>query len=61
MDSVLTDPDDSQDYGKVRYNAIGWLGATLHTFTFTIRGEAVRAISLCEAHKQERKSYAGKN
>jgi uncharacterized protein len=61
MDSARLDIDDSQDYGEVRYNAIGWLGAALHTFTFTIRGEAVRAISLREANKQERKSYAEKN
>jgi uncharacterized DUF497 family protein len=61
MDSAHIDMDDSQDYGEVRYNAIGWLGATLHSFTFTIREDALRAISLRKANKRERKSYAEKN
>jgi len=35
FESAFYDVDDSQDYGEVRYNAIGWLDALLHTFTFT--------------------------
>jgi uncharacterized protein len=60
LGSANIDIDDSQDYGEVRYNAIGWLGATLHSFTFTYRDNDVRAISLRKASTQERKIYADK-
>jgi len=31
VDTALFDLDDSQDYGEIRYNAIGWIGwRTLH-------------------------------
>jgi hypothetical protein len=49
--------DDSQDYGEVRYNAIGWLDALLHPLTFTQDGEAIHAISLRKATRQEQKTY----
>ena len=46
-----------RDYGEVRYNAIGWLDALLHTLTFTQDGEAIHAISLRKATRQEQKTY----
>ncbi len=52
------DVDDSIDYGEVRYNAIGWLDALLHTLTFTQEGDTIRAISLRKATKQEQRIYA---
>ena len=55
--SAFFDVDDSQDYGEVRYNAIGWLDALLHTLTFTQEGEAIRAISLRKATRQEQTTY----
>lgn len=57
FDSAFYDVDDSQDYGEVRYNAIGWLDALLYTLTFTQDGEAVRAISLRKATRQEQTTY----
>ncbi len=50
--------DDSQDYGEVRYKAIGWIDAMLHTLIFTHEGGAIRAISLRKATRQEQIFYA---
>lgn len=58
FNTAFYDVDDSQDYGEVRYNAIGWLDALLHTLTFTQDTEAIRAISLRKATKQEQTTYA---
>ena len=55
--TAFYDVDDSQDYGEVRYNAIGWLDTLLHTLTFTQDGEAIHAISLRKATRQEQKTY----
>ncbi len=55
--TAFYDVDDSQDYGEVRYNAIGWLEAALHALTFTQEGDAIRAISLRRATRQEHKTY----
>ncbi len=54
----LVDIDDSQDYGEIRYNAIGWIDAGLYTLTFTVRGGVTHAISLRKATKPERTYYA---
>ncbi len=56
--SALFDLDDSQDYGEVRWNSIGWLDATLHSLTFTQHEHDIRAISLRRATNQERNLYA---
>jgi uncharacterized DUF497 family protein len=53
--------DDSQDYGEVRYRAIGWLDALLYSLVFTQSGETIRAISLRKSTRQERKEYAEEN
>ncbi|HZL25865.1 MAG TPA: BrnT family toxin [Acidobacteriaceae bacterium] len=52
------DVDDSQDYGEVRYNVIGWLDASLYTLTFTQIGDNIRAISLRKSDPQEQRIYA---
>jgi len=57
-DTALFEVDDSQDYGEERWNAIGWLDATLYFLTYTLEGEIVRAISLRTTTAQERKRYA---
>ena len=49
---------DDQDYGEVRYNALGFIDANLYSLTFTMQGHLVRAISLRKATKRERKNYA---
>jgi uncharacterized DUF497 family protein len=61
MDSALIKTDNSQDYGEVRYNAIGWLDANLYYMTFTFTGGICRVISLRKADKQEHRFYAEEN
>ncbi len=55
--AAMFDVDDSQGYGEVRYNAVGWIGEALHTLTFTTRGDVTRAISLRRSTGQERRRY----
>ena len=54
----LTDIDNSQDYGEVRYIAIGFLDAILHVLVFTEIENGIRAISLRKATPEERRAYA---
>jgi uncharacterized DUF497 family protein len=56
--TAFIDADNSQDYGEVRYNAIGWLDTLLHTLTFTEGDNKIHAISLRRATRQEQKTYA---
>lgn len=53
---VLT--DDRREYGELRYRAFGFLDERLHALVFTVRGDAVRIISLRRANKREIKRYA---
>jgi uncharacterized DUF497 family protein len=57
MSAAAIEPDTREDYGEERFNALGFLDGRLYSLTFTLRGSAVRAISLRKANKQERKSY----
>ena len=50
-------PDDRRDYGEARLWAVAPIGGRLHVLTFTMRGEAVRAISLRKANARERRRY----
>jgi uncharacterized DUF497 family protein len=53
------DIDDREDYGEVRWNAIGFLDARLYSLTFTELSDGViRAISLRKATTPERRRYA---
>lgn len=58
MDSAVIRLDDREDYGEVRYNALGFIGAALFALVFTTRGDTIRAISLRKASKKESESYA---
>ncbi len=58
MTTALIEQDDREDYGEVRYNAIGFLDARLYNLTFTLRAKAVRVISLRKATKKELADYA---
>jgi hypothetical protein len=51
-------PDTRKDYGEVRMRAIGFIGETLYSLVFTIRGRALRVISLRRASRKERRRYA---
>lgn len=58
MDTALFDIDDSQDYGEVSYNALGWIGPGLYALTFRQDKDAIRAISLRKATREEQRRYA---
>ena len=46
-----------RDYGETRYRAIGLMGDALAVLVFTMRGKAVRVISLRLANRKERVIY----
>jgi uncharacterized DUF497 family protein len=50
-------PDNRKDYGEIRTRTIGLIGDTLYALVFTIRGNALRVISLRRANRKERKRY----
>ncbi len=46
FDAATFDIDDREDYGKVRWNAVGFIDARLYSLTFTeLRPEVIRAQS----------------
>jgi len=49
--------DDREDYGELRLQAIGFLGARLYSLIFVDEGDDVRAISLRKATKHEQERY----
>jgi hypothetical protein len=57
FDAALYTVDDREDYGEIRYRAIGFLDARIYSLTFTQNGENIRAISLRKATKYEEKEY----
>lgn len=56
---AMVDVDERANYGEVRLNAIGFVGAGLYALTFTMHGDTLRAISLRKANRQERADYTG--
>jgi uncharacterized protein len=56
--SAYFDLDDREDYGEVRWNAIGFLDARLYVLTFVQNSDGIRPISLRKATSEERKRYA---
>ncbi len=59
LDSAMVDVDTRQDYGEIRYNAVGWLDARLYALTFTVPDiDILRAISLRPTTKHEQRKYA---
>jgi len=53
--------DDRQDYGELRYRAIGPLGSEIVAVVFTLRKDALRVISLRHASRRERQRYNEKS
>jgi uncharacterized DUF497 family protein len=45
--------DERADYGEARFNAFGLIDGVAYCLTFTVRGRAVRAISLRRARSRE--------
>ena len=59
LDSADVDVDNREDYGELRFNAIGWLDAKLYSLTFTVpEADILRAISLRPTTKTEQRKYA---
>ncbi|MFT3814421.1 MAG: BrnT family toxin [Acidovorax sp.] len=50
--------DSRKRYGESRLTATGLIGARLFVLTFTLRGNAVRIISLRKANQREVRRYA---
>jgi uncharacterized DUF497 family protein len=50
--------DNRKDYGEVRTRALGFIGDALYALVFTMRGSALRVISLRKANRKERNRYA---
>ena len=57
LDTALVVADERVDYGEPRFQAIGMIGGRLHVLAFTMRGEAMRAISLRRANRREGDRY----
>ena len=49
--------DERRDYGEFRYRAFGTINGAWYCLAFTLRGDAVRAISLRRAHQDEVNRY----
>jgi uncharacterized DUF497 family protein len=50
--------DSRKRYGETRLIAAGLIGVRLFVLTFTLRGNAVRIISLRKANRREVQRYA---
>jgi len=56
--SAIITSDSRSDYGEDRFEAVGFIDDRLFVLIFTLRGSAVRVISLRKANKRERNDYA---
>jgi hypothetical protein len=57
FNSAIYAIDTRKDYGEVRTRALGFIGDTLYALVFTMRGSALRVISLRRANRKERNRY----
>jgi uncharacterized protein len=57
-ESALVLPDTRRRYGETRFAASGLIGARLYVLVFSLRGSAVRIISLRKANTREVRRYA---
>ena len=58
FESALVHVDDRQDYGEVRYVAVGLLRDRLHVLCFTEIPDGIRVISFRRANDREVNRYA---
>lgn len=49
--------DARYDYGEDRFQVVGMIGGRLHMLVFTMRGNALRAISLRKANPREERRH----
>lgn len=59
-DTVLESPDRRNEFGEIRWIALGFIGARLHVAIYTMRESACRLISLRKANLRERRAYEEK-
>ena len=57
LESAVTTEDNRQEYGENRFRSLGFIGSELYALVFTVRGEALRIISLRKANRRERVLY----
>ena len=55
--SALVVEDARHAYGEARFRALGLIGPRLHHVVFTVRGSAIRLISLRRANAREVAGY----
>lgn len=56
-DGTLVVEDIRKEYAEPRFKALGPIGGRLHVLVFTIRGKALRIISLRKANAREVVGY----
>ena len=56
--SAIYTVDARRDYGEIRMRALGLILDKLYALVFTMRGSALRVISLRRANRKERNRYA---
>jgi uncharacterized DUF497 family protein len=60
FDTALTTPDTRRSYGERRIIALGVVRERVHVLVFTMRGAALRVISLRKANHRETTTYHAK-
>lgn len=60
-DTANIEVDGRKFYGETRFRATGLVGTRAYVMVFTLRGTAVRLISLRKANPREVKRYVSKN
>jgi uncharacterized DUF497 family protein len=58
--TAIVGQDDRRSYGEDRCWALGFIGEDLYNLVFTVRGTALRVISLRKASQKERKACGEK-
>ena len=53
----LTVQDDRKDYGEDRFISIGFLDGRMVLIAWTLRGSAIRIISMRKANDREQEKY----
>lgn len=56
-DSAVIARDLRYDYGEKRFQALGLIGDRIHMVVFTMRGDALRIISVRKANHREERHY----
>ncbi len=57
FDTAVIKPDIRRNYGEPRYQAFGLIDDRLYFSAFSVRGDAVRIISLRKANAREVRFY----